>query len=200
MLCKPSVRKKGYVSGIAAGTFLDKKTGAHDLGFGLHIMDFLLAPGWRDDGYERDPKLHGNLPKHYVEGPQICTQAKVLKPEIIRGKDFVAVRIALHVQHSRAKATKPARSGSKRSSFSPACATSSPANGSPASTTSTTCSIGSTCRATFATRAATRSRKFISAICRSRFPRQSSTTISLPTRNSSTSASRPAKRQPCRSG
>jgi hypothetical protein len=87
------VRKKGYVSGIAAGTFLDKKTGAHDIGFGLHIMDFLLAPGWRDDGYERDPKLHGNLPKHYVEGPQICTQAKELKPEITRGKDFVAIRL-----------------------------------------------------------------------------------------------------------
>lgn len=87
------VRKKGYVSGIAAGSFLDKKTGARDLGFGLHIMDFLLAPGWRDDGYERDPKLHGNLPKHYVEGPQICTQAKELKPEITRGKDFVAIRM-----------------------------------------------------------------------------------------------------------
>ena len=30
---------------------LDKKTKARDLGFGLHVMDFLLAPGWRDDGY-----------------------------------------------------------------------------------------------------------------------------------------------------
>jgi hypothetical protein len=85
------VRKKGYVSGIAAGSLLDKKTGARDAGFGLHIMDFLLAPGWRDDGYARDPKLHGNLPKHYIEGPQICTQAKQLDPEVIRGKDFVAV-------------------------------------------------------------------------------------------------------------
>jgi hypothetical protein len=36
--------------------------------------------------------LHGDLPKHYVEGPQICTKAKELKPEIIRGKGFVAVR------------------------------------------------------------------------------------------------------------
>ena len=59
------VRKKGYVSGIAGGTFIDKKTGARDAGFGLHIMDFLMAPGWRDDGYPRDVKLHGNLPKHY---------------------------------------------------------------------------------------------------------------------------------------
>ena len=86
------INKKGYVSGIARGTFLDKKTGARDQGFGLHIMDFLLAPGWRDDGYQRDPKVHGQLPKHYVEGPQICTQAKELKPEIIQGMDFVAVR------------------------------------------------------------------------------------------------------------
>ena len=86
--------KKGYVSGVAAGSLLDKKTGAVDAGFGLHIMDFLMAPGWADDGYPRDAKLHGNLPKHYVEGPQICTQAKELKPEIIRGKDFVAVRMS----------------------------------------------------------------------------------------------------------
>jgi hypothetical protein len=87
------IRKKGYVSGIAAGSLLDKKTGARDQGFGLHIMDFLLGPGWKDDGYDRAVKLHGNLPKHYVEGPQICTQAKQLEPEIIRGKDFVVVRL-----------------------------------------------------------------------------------------------------------
>src|SRR5262249_15700443 len=85
------IRPKGYVRGVAAGGLLDRKTGARDLGFGLHIMDFLLAPGWRDDGYPRDAKLHGNLPKHYVEGPQICTQAKELKPEILRAKGFVAV-------------------------------------------------------------------------------------------------------------
>ena len=87
------INAKGYVSGIAQGSFLDKKTGARDLGFGLHIMDFLMAPGWRDDGYPRDQKLHGDLPKHYVEGPQICTQAKELKPEVVRGKDFVAVKL-----------------------------------------------------------------------------------------------------------
>lgn len=88
-----TILKKGYVSGIAGGSFIDRKTGARDLGFGLHVMDFLLAPGWRDDGYERDPKIHGNLPKHYVEGPQICTQAKELHPQIVRGECFVAVRM-----------------------------------------------------------------------------------------------------------
>jgi hypothetical protein len=97
------IRKKGYVSGIAAGSLLDKKTGARDQGFGLHIMDFLLGPGWKDDDdYSRDPKVHGNLPKHYVEGPQICTQAKQLEPTIIRGKDFVAIRLEF-------KFTKPAK-------------------------------------------------------------------------------------------
>ncbi|MGE3809625.1 MAG: hypothetical protein AB7K24_33590 [Gemmataceae bacterium] len=102
---KAEIRKKGYVSGIAAGTFIDKKTGAKDLGFGLHIMDFLLAPGWRDDGYGREAKLHGNLPKHYVEGPQICTKARELKPEIVRGKDFVAV-ILNYTFHEPAKGFK----------------------------------------------------------------------------------------------
>src|SRR5262245_11137967 len=93
------IKKTGYVSGIAAGSFLDKKTGARDAGFGLHIMDFLLGPGWRDDDYSRDKKYHGNLPKHYVEGPQICTQAKELKPEVIKGQDFLAVR--LHFRFSK---------------------------------------------------------------------------------------------------
>lgn len=85
------IKTKGYVSGTAAGGLLDKKTKARDLGFGLHVMDFLLAPGWRDDEYLREKKFHGDLPKHFVEGPQVCTKAKELKPEITRGKGFVAV-------------------------------------------------------------------------------------------------------------
>jgi hypothetical protein len=87
------IRKQGYVSGVAAGSLLDKKTGARDPGFGLHIMDFLMAPGWADDGYPRDAKLHGNLPKHYIEGPQICTKARHVPVDVIQGKDFVALRL-----------------------------------------------------------------------------------------------------------
>ena len=90
---KAAVLKKGYVSGVAEQSFLDKRTGARDLGYGLHIADFLLAPGWRDDGYTREKKIHGDLPKHYVEGPQICTQAKTLPVEVIRGDGFVALRM-----------------------------------------------------------------------------------------------------------
>ena len=88
-----TIAKKGYVSGIKGGSFLDKKTGAKDLGFGLQIQDWLMAPGWRDDGYERTPKIHGNLPKHIVEGPQLCTQAKILPAQVIRGDSFVAVKL-----------------------------------------------------------------------------------------------------------
>lgn len=96
------VRKTGYVSGVARGSLVDKKTGAKDIGFGLHIMDFLLAPGWAEDEYSREPKWHGKLPKHYVEGPQICTQAMKLTPEVIEGKDFVAVKLAFRF-HKAAK-------------------------------------------------------------------------------------------------
>jgi hypothetical protein len=45
------IRTEGYVSGVAAGTLVDKEIasqgsqGAKDLGFGLSIVDFLLEPG-----------------------------------------------------------------------------------------------------------------------------------------------------------
>lgn len=87
---KVRLNTKGYVSGTAAGGLQDKKTQARDLGFGLHIMDFLLAPGARDDGY-MNAKFHGKIAKHYVEGPQICTQAKELKPTIVQTANFIAV-------------------------------------------------------------------------------------------------------------
>jgi hypothetical protein len=105
-LLQARIRKHGYVSGIAQGSLLDKKTGARDIGFGLHIMDFLMAPGWKDDDYARDAKLHGNLPKHYIEGPQICTQAKKLDPEVIEGKGFVALRLRFKFTEA-AKGLKP---------------------------------------------------------------------------------------------
>src|SRR5262249_43672648 len=80
---RASVATEGYVSGVAPGSFLDKKTGARDLGFGLSVVDFLLEPAPAEapipEGqYHFGDKLHGNLPKRYVEGPQICTQARRL--------------------------------------------------------------------------------------------------------------------------
>src|SRR5262245_46314757 len=41
---RASIATAGYVSGVAAGSFVDTKTGARDLGFGLSIVDFLLEP------------------------------------------------------------------------------------------------------------------------------------------------------------
>jgi hypothetical protein len=96
-----AVRKKGYVSGVAAQSFVDKKTGMCDAGFGLDIVDWIMEPG-SDESYRAQlhPELvyefgnlyHGQRPKRSIEGPQICTQARELSPEVIRGKDFVAVR------------------------------------------------------------------------------------------------------------
>lgn len=95
------VRKKGYVTGVKAQSFLDKKTGARDLGFGLDIADWIMEPGsdeaYRDQlpaemVYKFGNEYHGKTPKRSIEGPQICTQAKELKPEVMHGTDFVAVR------------------------------------------------------------------------------------------------------------
>src|SRR6266850_2097049 len=96
------VHKKGYVTGIAGGTFLDRKTGFRDAGYGLDIVDWIMEPG-SDETYRHELKgdlpyefnnaWHGKTPKRSIEGPQICTQAKQLFPEIVRGKDFLGVRM-----------------------------------------------------------------------------------------------------------
>jgi len=98
-----SIRKKGYVSGVEGGSFLDRKTGFRDLGFGLDIVDWLLEPGSdaeyrdrlrKDLVYEYNNPFHGKIAKRSVEGPQICTRARSLEPAIIRGRDFVAVKMS----------------------------------------------------------------------------------------------------------
>jgi len=113
-----SIKKKGYVSGVEAASLVDRKTGARDLGFGLDIVDWIMEPG-SDEAY-RD-KLAGDLPyvfnnlhhgkraKRSIEGPQICTQAKSLKPTAIRGADFVAVK----QDHAYTLAAPGKKTGSK---------------------------------------------------------------------------------------
>lgn len=96
-----TIRKQGYVSGVAGQSLLDKQTGFRDAGFGLDIVDWIMEPG-SDEAYrdQLEPELvyefnnawHGRIAKRSIEGPQICTQAKQLTPEVIRGQDFVAVR------------------------------------------------------------------------------------------------------------
>ena len=92
-----TIATEGYTSGVKGGSFQDKQTGATDLGYGLDIADFLLEPA--DNGkqdskhpYHSSNATHGNIPKRYVELPQICTHAKKLPFDIYRGKDFVAVK------------------------------------------------------------------------------------------------------------
>jgi hypothetical protein len=96
-----TIRKQGYVSGVYQGTFLDKRTGFREVGFGLDIVDWLLEPG-SDQAYRSklNPDLvnnygdlfDGHIAKRGIEGPQICTKAKELATEIVTGKDFVAVK------------------------------------------------------------------------------------------------------------
>ena len=98
-----TIRKRGYVSGVAGGSLLDRKTGARDLGFGLDIVDWLMEPGsdeaYRDQlpehmVYQFNNAYHGRTAKRSVEGPQICTQAKELKPQVIEGDKFVGVKLS----------------------------------------------------------------------------------------------------------
>ena len=88
------------VTGVAATSFLDKQTGFREAGFGLDIVDWLMEPGsdeaYRDRldkelVYEFNNSYHGRTAKRSIEGPQICTQVKTLAPQVIRGKDFIAV-------------------------------------------------------------------------------------------------------------
>src|SRR6267142_3442004 len=96
-----TVNKKGYVTGIAAGSLLDRKSGFHDAGYGLDIVDWIMEEGsdeaYRDQldselVYKFNNSYHGNTPKRSIEGPQICTKAKELDPKVIKGADFVAVK------------------------------------------------------------------------------------------------------------
>ena len=115
----PKKKPKHWMTGIEKGSFLDKATGFREVGDGLMVIDWIMEPGsdeaWRDqliapDGNgigryswyenETDPakrayKLmaHGSSHrKRMIEGPQLCHRMKPVQPEVIRGKDFVAVQ------------------------------------------------------------------------------------------------------------
>src|SRR4051794_19318918 len=96
-----AINKKGYVTGIAAGSLLDRKSGFHDAGYGLDIVDWIMEAGsdeaYRDQldselVYKFNNSYHGKTPKRSIEGPQICTRAKELDPKVIKGADFVIVK------------------------------------------------------------------------------------------------------------
>jgi len=113
---KAQIKTTGYTSGVAAGTLIDKRTMGAELGFGLDIADFLLEPGDPNEPtpagqyqYGNALRVHGDIPKRYVEGPQICTQARRLPYEIIQGPNFLAVQ-QWYTWH---QAYAPYRAGSK---------------------------------------------------------------------------------------
>jgi hypothetical protein len=118
---------KHWMTGIEKGSFLDKTTGFREAGDGLMVIDWLMEAGsdaaWADqviapDGNgvgrytwyenETDPgrreyalMAHGSSHrKRMVEGPQLCHRMKPVQPEIIRGKDFVAVKTTYKYEYA----------------------------------------------------------------------------------------------------
>ena len=123
----PKNKPKQWMTGIEKGSFLDKTTGFREVGDGLMVIDWLMEAGsdeaWSDkviapDGNgvgryvwyenETDPArrsyalmAHGSSHrKRMVEGPQLCHRMKPVQPEVIRGKDFVAVKTTYQFEYA----------------------------------------------------------------------------------------------------
>jgi len=123
----PKKNPKQWMTGIEKGSFLDKTTGFREVGDGLMVVDWLMEAGsdaeWSDqviapDGNgvgryswhtnETDPARqaytrmsHGTSHrKRMVEGPQLCHRMKAVEPQIIRGKDYVAVKTTYKFEYA----------------------------------------------------------------------------------------------------
>jgi hypothetical protein len=123
----PKKNPKQWMTGIEKHSFLDKKTGFHEAGDGLMVIDWLMEAGsdaeWSDkviapDGhgvgryrwYENDTDpaqreyaimAHGTTHrKRVVEGPQLCHRMKPVQPQVTRGKDFVAVKTTYKYEYA----------------------------------------------------------------------------------------------------
>jgi hypothetical protein len=123
----PKKEPKQWMTGIEKGSFLDKSTGFREVGDGLMVVDWLMEPGsdeaWSDkviapDGHgvgrytwfanENDPArrsyalmAHGSSHrKRMVEGPQLCHRMKPVRPEVIRGEGFVAVKTTYQFEYA----------------------------------------------------------------------------------------------------
>jgi hypothetical protein len=123
----PKKDPKQWMTGIEKGSFVDKTTGFREIGDGLMVIDWLMEAGsdaqWSDqviapDGngvgryswYENETTperqyytrmSHGSSHrKRMVEGPQLCHRMKAVQPEVIRGKDFVAVRTTYKYEYA----------------------------------------------------------------------------------------------------
>jgi hypothetical protein len=123
----PKKDPKHWMTGIEKGSFLDKATGFREVGDGLMVVDWLMEAG-SDEAYadrviapegngvgryrwyenETDPQkrldailAHGTSHrKRMVEGPQLCHRMKPVRPEVIRGKDFVAVKTTYRYEYA----------------------------------------------------------------------------------------------------
>ena len=123
----PKQNPKQWMTGIQKGSFVDKTTGFREIGDGLMVIDWLMESGSDEeyagqvdapDGqgvgryawYENytDPgqryhylMAHGSSHrKRVVEGPQLCHRMKPVQPDVIRGKDFVAVRTTYRYEYA----------------------------------------------------------------------------------------------------
>ena len=92
-----AVTPKGkYRTGVLGGTFLDKKTGARDLGHGLNVTDFPCIPPTSREWEQPpnlDPMVYGtrrlSVP---VEGPQLCTASDLeLDYDVAQEETFVLI-------------------------------------------------------------------------------------------------------------
>ena len=115
---REAVATEGYVSGVAAGSFLDKQTGARDLGFGLSIVDFLLEPAPEGEPVPRASTSSGTSPRRPAEALRrraaICTMAKRLPATVTVSPDFASVRLNYRWNLAYPPAAAPGRSGSRR--------------------------------------------------------------------------------------
>jgi hypothetical protein len=123
----PKRDPKQWMTGIEKGSFLDKATGFREVGDGLMVVDWLMEAGsdeaWSQqviapDGNgvgrytwhtnETDPArrdyarmAHGTSHrKRMVEGPQLCHRMKPVRPEIIRGREYVAVKTTYQFEYA----------------------------------------------------------------------------------------------------
>ena len=139
----PKKDPKHWMTGIEKGSFLDKATGFREVGDGLMVVDWLMEAGsdaaWSNqviapDGhgvgrytwYENDTDparrsyalmAHGSSHrKRVVEGPQLCHRMKPVQPEVVRGKDFVAVKTTYQYEYA-APGRKPGSRWTQRIVF-----------------------------------------------------------------------------------
>jgi len=123
----PKQNPKQWMTGIEKGSFLDKTSGFREVGDGLMVIDWLMEAGsdeaWSDqviapDGHgvgrytwyanETEPArreyalmAHGSSHrKRMVEGPQLCHRMKPVQPQVIRGRDFVAVQTTYRYEYA----------------------------------------------------------------------------------------------------